>query len=99
MLKSLRDRRRFRRGAREEAARLSSLIVATRAEVGAAAAAYRDAHATQLGFPPSCPTCGRGTVAKHKQFSKKRGQWYWLCWGCGRTLPYQKLTFEVPENL
>ncbi len=98
MLRGFRDRRLYRQLAREEAARLDPLLAQARADIDTAAAAARAENLNALGFPPTCPACGRGMVAKRHQLSKKRWRWYWECRGerCYRTLPYMKLQVDMP---
>jgi hypothetical protein len=98
MLRGFRDRRLYRRLARDEAARLDPLLAQARADIDTAAAAVRAENLNALGFPPTCPACGRGMVAKSHQLSKKRWRWNWECRGerCWRTLPYAKPNIEAP---
>jgi hypothetical protein len=98
VLRGLRTRRRYRRLARDEAARLAPLLTEARSEIDAAAEAVREENRNALGFPPLCPRCGRGMIARHRQTSKRRGYWEWSCRGerCWNTVPYRKLTIETP---
>jgi hypothetical protein len=98
VLREFRTRRRYRRLARAEAARLALLIAQARDDIDAAAAVVRAENRDALGFPPLCPTCGRGMVAHRHQLSKKRWRWEWACRGprCWSTRPYRKLKIETP---
>jgi hypothetical protein len=98
MLRGFRNRRLYRRLARDEAARLDPLLAQARADIDTAAAAVRAENLNALGFPPNCPACGRGMVAERHQLSKKRWRWNWECRSerCWRTLPYAKLMIETP---
>jgi hypothetical protein len=98
VLRGFRTRRRYRQLARAEAARLAPLLAQVRDEIDAAAEAVREENRDALGFPPLCPKCGRGMVARRSQLSKKRWRWEWTCRGprCWSTRPYRKLKIETP---
>lgn len=99
MLRRLRERRLFRRLARDEAARLQPLTAEVRAELDLAAHRVRDAGAELPAYSPACPACGRGMRAERHQLSKKKWRWVWRCRGerCYGTLPYSKVTIETPS--
>jgi hypothetical protein len=98
VLRGFRTRRLYRRLARAEAERLAPVLAQARDEIDAAAAIVREENMEALGFPPTCPACGRGMVAHRHQLSKKRWRWEWTCRGprCWSTLPYRKLKVETP---